>query len=492
MLVELGVVEQRYRAVLEVLEGALVTDVATRYGVARQTVHGWLRRYAQAGGLGGLVDRSSRPDSCPHQMPAAVEAKVVALRRAHPGWGATTILWHLQQAGIRPLPGRSSIYRALQRHDLVQAQPRRRRREDYRRWERGRAMELWQMDVMGRVFLAGGREVKLVTGLDDHSRFIVCARVVERATARTVSDALQQALSIHGAPGQLLTDNGSVFTDRFGRGAVGPVMFDRICAEHGIRHLLTAPYSPTTTGKVERLHKTIRAEFVRDHDRRHASLEQLQEALDGWVVHYNTARPHQSCGNQPPAQRFALAEPRPAPAPDGREFAAVGEVAAVPVTRRVDERGRIKVQRVKYAVGMTFAGQHVQVLVREGLLDVFHHGVLVATRAERRTPVKPTPGRPKPVKPAAAPAAPARRRQAVSSPTVTRLVDAKGQLGFAGHNYGCGKQWAGQHVQVTIVGSQVQFALDGQVLRLHPIRHDRAKEHGAFARPNGIARKKPA
>ena len=69
MLVELGVVKQRYRAVLEVLEdGAPVTEVARRYGVARQTVHEWLSRYAN-GGLAGLADRSSRPASCPHQCP---------------------------------------------------------------------------------------------------------------------------------------------------------------------------------------------------------------------------------------------------------------------------------------------------------------------------------------------------------------------------------------------------------------------------------------
>ncbi len=103
-------------------------------------------------------------------------------------------------------------------------------------------------------------EVKVVTGIDDHSRFIVCAKVVVRATARPVCQALTGALRRHGVPAQILTDNGKVFTGRFGRGA-GPVMFDRICADNGIRHLLTAPYSPTTTGKVERLHKTMRAEF---------------------------------------------------------------------------------------------------------------------------------------------------------------------------------------------------------------------------------------
>ena len=68
------------------------------------------------------------------------------------------------------------MYRALLRHGLVEPAKRRRRREDYRRWERGRSMELWQMDVMGRVHLSDGREVKVVTGIDDHSRFVVCAR----------------------------------------------------------------------------------------------------------------------------------------------------------------------------------------------------------------------------------------------------------------------------------------------------------------------------
>ena len=68
MLVELRLVEQRYKAVLEVLEGATVTGVARRYDVARQTVHDWLRRYGDHG-LAGLADRTSRPASCPHQMP---------------------------------------------------------------------------------------------------------------------------------------------------------------------------------------------------------------------------------------------------------------------------------------------------------------------------------------------------------------------------------------------------------------------------------------
>ena len=84
-MVELGVVEQRYQAVLEVInDGVSVVDVARRHGVVRQTVHEWLRRYARDG-LAGLVDGSAKPLSCPHQMSPEVEARIVELRREQPG-----------------------------------------------------------------------------------------------------------------------------------------------------------------------------------------------------------------------------------------------------------------------------------------------------------------------------------------------------------------------------------------------------------------------
>ena len=65
-----------------------------------------------------------------------------------------------------------------------------------------------------------------------------------------------------GVPEEVLTDNGKQFTDRFGKG--GEVLFDRICRENGITHRLTQPASPTTTGKIERFHQTLRPEFLDD------------------------------------------------------------------------------------------------------------------------------------------------------------------------------------------------------------------------------------
>ncbi|WP_409000632.1 IS481 family transposase [Streptomyces europaeiscabiei] len=305
-LVELSVVEQRYRAVLAVLAGATVTEVAAQLGVSRQTVSGWKSRY-EASGLAGLVDRSRRPASCPHQASAEVEAAVCELRRKHPRWGPRRIAHVLERSGtVTPVPSRMTVYRILVRHGLVEPGVRRRKRSDYKRWQRDRPMQLWQMDIVGGVMLVDPvtgelTEVKVVTGVDDHSRYCVIASVVERATGRAVCAAFARALQTFGVPEEVLTDNGKQFTDRFGQG--GEVLFDRICRENAIAHRLTQPASPTTTGKVERFHQTLRRELLDDCGA-FESIEAAQAALDVWVEEYNSVRPHQALQMQSPSDRF--------------------------------------------------------------------------------------------------------------------------------------------------------------------------------------------
>jgi len=488
MLRELGVSELRYRAVLEVLDGATVTEVARRFGVARQTVHVWLRRYAAEGAVVNLADRSSRPHWCPHQMPAAVEARVLSIRDAHPGWGPDRIRYQLDREAVSPVPGRSGVYRALVRNGRIDPARRRRRRSDYRRWERGRPMELWQMDVVGGVHLADGVEVKVVTGIDDNSRFVVCAKVVGRATARPVCEALLAALARHGVPEQILTDNGKVFTGRFGPGgSSAEVLFDRVCVENGIRHLLTAPRSPTTTGKVERLHKTMRAEFLGAADRVYPSIAALQAALDAWVVQYNTARPHQALGMRPPVDRFALAAPHPAdvvsrpPVPSvAPPRPTMAGVRVAGVQRWVSPRGVIRLAGFAYRVPIVFAGEPVEAVVADNLVQVFHRDTLVASYPQRLRPGHPV-GPPRQGRRTA--------RPATHGVAVNRIVEKDGCLSFAGTMYRAGRAWRGKTVQVSVVADSVQLACNGTVIRVHPIRHDRAKEHGAFATPNGRPRK---
>ena len=379
MLLELTVVEQRFNAVMEVIrDGLKVIEVADRYGVSRQTVHGWLRRYA-AGGLDALADRSHRPDSCPHQMPAAVEARLCELRRHHPGWGQRRLAHELARGGIDPPPGLTSIYRALVRNGLIEPKARRRRKADYRRWERARPMELWQMDIMGGIWLTDGRELKAVTGIDDHSRFCVAAGLVERANASAVCRVFRAALDRHGNPEELLTDNGKVFTGRLGPHPA-EVLFDRICREHGITHRLTGIRAPTTTGKIERFHKTLRTELLTG--RRFDSLHHAQQVLDAWVADYNLRRPHQAIAMVVPARRFQpdAAVPSPTIQPSQPVIMSPTEI-----TRRVSASGLIGVCYQQVSAGRHLAGQVVTVRLHPTVLQVFFAGQLIRTVPRRST-----------------------------------------------------------------------------------------------------------
>jgi hypothetical protein len=117
--------------------------------------------------------------------------------------------------------------------------------------------------------------------------------------------ALVEALRRYGIPEEILTDNGKQFTDRFGRG--GEVLFDRICRENAITHRLTQPASPTTTGKVERFHQTLRRELLNDRGP-FPDVLAVQAAIDTWVTDYNCDRPHQGIGDAYPATRFATGQ----------------------------------------------------------------------------------------------------------------------------------------------------------------------------------------
>lgn len=242
-----------------VSDGRTVTEVARDWEVSRQTVHACLARYEREG-MEGMGNRSHRPTSCPHQMPALLEVRVLEMRRLKPFWGPRRLALEPAKKVVTPTPSPSAIYRSLLCAGMVQPMPRRWRKEDWKRWERGAAMELWQLDVLGGFHLADGTTAKALTGLDDHSRFCVSVLLMHRERTSKVCEGFNLALRQYRVPDQVLTDNGKVFTGRFAQPPV-ELLFDRICRENGIDHLLTQPRSPTTTGKIERFHKTLRLEL---------------------------------------------------------------------------------------------------------------------------------------------------------------------------------------------------------------------------------------
>ena len=369
--------EQRYQAVMAVIgDGLSVSQVAEKVGVSRQTLHAWLARY-EASGLEGLVDRSHRPVSCPHQMPATVEAALLELRRSRPYWGPRRLVFELAKRRVTPVPSESAAYRALVRAGMIDPSLRDRRSRKWKRWERGAPMELWQMDIVGGFPLADGTSAKALTGIDDHSRMCVCARLMARERTRAVCDGLRGALTTYGSPEQILTDNGKVFTGRFFHPPV-EVLFDAICREHGIEHLLTAPRSPTTTGKIERFHRSLRAEFLSNRPA-FTNLKTAQQALDDWVDYYNNSRPHQSLDMATPAEKFAAGARRtPRWAPSTPREDRTGDNW---VSRRVTTNGVVSVAWQQVCLGAHHAGACCDVHVDGELLRFFIGDDLVKTAA---------------------------------------------------------------------------------------------------------------
>ncbi len=370
----MSVTEQRYKAVLAVIgDGRTVSEVATDWGVSRRTMHRWLARY-EGDGLEGLKNRSHRPAQSPHQMPPAVEAMVLEMRRSHPYWGARRIAFELARKRVEATPSESAVYRCLVRAAVIDPISRQRRRETWKRWERGAPMELWQLDLVHGFLLADGTSAKALTGVDDHSRYCVSARLMARERTQSVCDGFSSALNTYGLPAQVLTDNGKVFTGRFAQPPV-EVLFDRICRENGVDHILTQPRSPTTTGKIERFHKTLRVEF--DTRQVFRNLKTAQEALNEWVSYYNSQRPHQALADATPESRFHAGDDHPqrrlTPRPErnGEQW----------VSRRVASNGLVSVGYQQVSVGKHFGGSACDVLVTDGLLQFWVGNELLKTVA---------------------------------------------------------------------------------------------------------------
>src|SRR6266550_1773855 len=370
---EMSVTEQRYKAVLAVIaDGRTVSEVATDWGVCRRTMHRWLAQY-EAEGLEGLSDRSHRPTRCPHQMPATIEAIVLEMRRSHPYWGAHRIAYELGRKQAVPTPSESAVYRCLLRAAVIDPMTRRRRRETWKRWERAAPMELWQFDVVHGFLLSDGSSAKALTGIDDYSRFCISARLMARERTPAVCDGFSSALQAYGVPQQVLTDNGKVFTGRYAQPPV-EVLFDRICRENGIDHILTMPRKPTTTGKIERFHRTLRAEF--DTRQMFRNLKTAQEALDESVTYYNTQRPHQSLGDRTPQTRFQaqsdqVRHDRRRPERNGEQW----------VSRLVARNGVVCVDSQHISVGKHYGGSSCDVLVTPVLFQFWGGNELLKTVA---------------------------------------------------------------------------------------------------------------
>lgn len=347
--------------VLAVLEAGLTpAQAAGRFGVSKRWVYTLLARY-RSGGLDTVDPQSRRPHTNPHATTPEAIKGILALRQALTKQGldaGAESIWDRLPAIDRPSP--TTIWRILRRHDKVTDQPQKRPRSSWHRFEASAPNGCWQSDFTHWP-LADGAETEILSWLDDHSRMLLHISAHPRVTGPIVVDSFITTMDTHGPPAATLTDNGMVYTTRFARGRDGqphqPNGFEQLLADLGIDQRNGAANHPTTQGKIERFHQTLK-QWLRA-EKPATDLTELNAQLAKFREIYNTERPHRAVNRRTPQAAYR-ALPKAAPTIEaGRNIWRI-RYDQVGATGTISFRYTGKLRHL--AVGRAHAGHRVIVL----------------------------------------------------------------------------------------------------------------------------------
>jgi transposase InsO family protein len=266
----------------------------------------------------------------------------------------------------------ATIWRVLTRRGFIVAQPHKRPRNSWRRFQAELPNECWQADVTHWA-LADGREVEILNMIDDHSRLLVASQAFATTKAPDVVETFHQAAATWGLPASVLTDNGAVFTAEARHGTCA-LEVELLALGIDFKH--SRPYHPQTCGKVERFHQTLKKWLAKQ--RRARTRTQLQAQLDRFAAYYNTVRPHRALARRTPAQAFA-ARTKAKPRRPGITISGHHRVRR----DRIDKTGKVTLryrsQLRHLGIGRRLAGTRVLLLVADQDVRVVNHdGELLA------------------------------------------------------------------------------------------------------------------
>jgi transposase InsO family protein len=355
---QVSIMDQRREFVeLAMQEGANRRELCRRFHIHASTGYKWLGRWLSDG---ELADRSRRPQSSPCQVERAIEQCVLAVRDAHPAWGARKIERCLDREGVHP-PAVSTIHEILRRNGRIVTPiggP-----VAHQRFEKPAPNLLWQMDFKGWVRLADGSRCHPLTIVDDHSRYTVGLEACADEQGSTVRNRLEWTFRRYGLPEAFFVDNGGPWGDS---GGERWTRFSVWLLKLGVAVLHSRPYHPQSRGKNERFHRTLKAEVFAL--KRFRDLAEVQRSFDAWRLIYNFERPHQAIDMNVPATRY---RPSLRSMPDRMpsvEYDAHDIVRSVPLTKDyISFKGR------HWIVPRAFRGERVAVrpLTVDGRYGIF-------------------------------------------------------------------------------------------------------------------------
>ena len=316
------------------IEGRSQSQVARDYGVSQSWISRLIARYTLDGDA-AFEPRSRRPHTSPTRLPQATIDLIIALRTELTGKGLDagphTIAWHLQHHH-RLEVSVASISRHLHAAGLIQPSPHKRPKSSYIRFAAEQPNERWQADFT-HWWLKRGNHAEILCWIDDHSRYAISVTAHMRITTPIVVDEFTKATQRHGIPYSTLTDNGMVFTTRLAGGRGGRNRFEHELRRLNIHQINSTPNHPTTCGKVERFHQTLKKWLTARS--RATTITELQTQLDTFIDEYNHRRPHRSLPHNATPATIYNSRPKADPA------------------TRIDTHNRVRTDRVDQAGSIT-------------------------------------------------------------------------------------------------------------------------------------------
>jgi transposase InsO family protein len=363
----------RYVVDAVLLEGRSAREVARAHGISKSWIYELIARY-RAGGYDALAPRPRRPRSCTHETPVEMVQAIVGLRgqltAAGHDAGAATIAYHLATR-LDDVPSRATIWRILKREGLITPQPQKRPRSSLIRFQADLPNETWQTDIT-HWRLDAGEHAEILNLIDDHSRLFLASEAYTTIKAKDVVDSFHKAVSRHGLPASLLTDNGAVFT---ATPRHGKVLLQSELQRLGITSKNSRPYHPQTCGKIERLHQTLKRYLAKQKPA--TTIAALQSQLDTFVHYYNETRPHRALDGRTPLQAYsARIKAKPTdPDPQAPTHFRVRQ-------DKVDAYGKVSIRYMSklhhIGLGRAHSGRTVKLLIADQSIRVIdQHGQLI-------------------------------------------------------------------------------------------------------------------
>lgn len=360
------------------------SELCERFGVSRKTGYKWLSRYEKEGPP-GLVDRSRRPQTCPHQTAARLVEALLEARRRHPSWGPKKLIPILARKHPSwKWPALSTCSAVIKRHGLIQ-QHRRRRHPGHP----GRPTtpmtepnEIWTADFKGEFKTRDGIYCYPLTVADGYSRYLLACQGLRSTKIRLAQPVFRRLFVEYGLPRIIRTDNGVPFaTTALGRLSRLSVWWIRL----GIFPELIEPASPQQNGSHERMHKTLKAETTRPP---RGNLRAQQAKFNVFRTEFNEERPHEALGQETPASRYRRSSRKLPKKLPPIEYPGHFEV------RLVSKNCGIRWKNHRVCVTHTLAGEYVGLEeVDDGVWDVYFGPVKLGRMDERTLRIEDHKGR---------------------------------------------------------------------------------------------------